>query len=81
MAAHYVICKFCNQRFNRDKEDAVAVEGRRYVHKTCYDEYIQSKGQEEQDYIELENYIKKIFKYTDIKKCPLCISVLLIIIH
>ena len=61
MAAHYVICKFCNQKFNRDKEDAVAVEGRRYVHKTCYDEYIQSKGQEEQDYIELENYIKKIF--------------------
>ena len=60
-AQHYVICKHCGVRFNRDKEEAVKISANRYVHKTCYDEYIKGKDKDEQDYLELEEYIKKLF--------------------
>ena len=61
MANHYVICKHCGQRFNRDKEECVSVDSRRYVHQKCYEEYAGAKTKEENDLIELENYIKKLF--------------------
>lgn len=60
--AHSVICKHCGERFDRDKEEAVAVSARRYVHKKCYEAYIEAVGKEEQDLLELEEYIKKLFK-------------------
>lgn len=62
MANHYVICKYCNQRFNREKEGGVLVNGRRYAHPKCAEEYEQQKTQEEKDIAALEDYIKKLFK-------------------
>lgn len=56
-----VKCIYCQQYFNRLKEEAVAVSARRYAHKKCYDMYAAKKTQEELDYEELENYIKKLF--------------------
>ena len=46
-AQHYVICKHCGVRFNRDKEEAVKISANRYVHKTCYDDYIKGKDKDE----------------------------------
>lgn len=59
--AHAVICKHCGQTFDRDKIPAVAVAGRRYVHKDCYDIYMATIGAEEQQLKELEEYIKQLF--------------------
>lgn len=64
--AHWVICKQCEQKFNRDKEECVAVDGRRYVHKTCFEAYDNSKSKEEKDLIALETYIKQLFKTTTV---------------
>ena len=59
--AHFVICKYCNVRFNRDKEPFVDVGSRRYAHKACAQNYQSGLSQEEQDYNELEKYIRKLF--------------------
>lgn len=64
--AHWVICKQCEQRFNRDKEECVPVDGRRYVHKSCFEAYDNSKSKEEKDLIALETYIKQLFKTTTV---------------
>ena len=61
MAKLLAKCVFCNQQFDRNEEEFVAVNNRRYAHKKCYDAV-----QDEKDYEELINYIKKIFKYTSI---------------
>lgn len=34
--AHYCICPKCNEKFNRDRIQAVKVGARRYGHATCY---------------------------------------------
>ena len=34
--AHQVICSYCQQRFDRDKEAFVQTGGRRYGHASCY---------------------------------------------
>ena len=60
--AHFVICKYCGQKFNRDSEPFVEVGTRRYAHKDCADKVDASMTQDEKDYLALENYIKKIFK-------------------
>ena len=59
---HYVICKYCGIRFNRDLEPAIKVDGRRYAHKACAEKVEASIPQEEKDYMNLENYIKTLFK-------------------
>lgn len=59
--AHFVICKYCGQRFNRDVEPFVEVGSRRYAHKDCADKVDASMTQEEKDYYKLEEYIKKLF--------------------
>lgn len=60
-AQHYVLCKYCNEKFNRDKEPAIKVDARRYVHEKCYEKYRNNKSQEERDLEDLHNYIKKLF--------------------
>ena len=57
----YAICKYCNQKFDRNAEPFVEVGGRRYAHKTCAEKVNQELSQEEKDYYELEKYIKKLF--------------------
>ena len=59
--AHFVICKYCNDRFDRDIEPFVEVSSRRYAHKSCYDKVNNAIPQEEKDYNNLELYIKKLF--------------------
>lgn len=61
MAQHFVICKYCNQKFNRDIEPFVEVGARRYAHKSCAEQVEASTSPEEKDYNNLETYIKKLF--------------------
>ena len=60
--AHFVICKYCKERFDRDKESFVEVGARRYAHKFCADKIDAAIPQEEKDYNNLEKYIKQLFK-------------------
>ena len=58
--AHFVKCKICEQRFDRDKEAAVEVGGRRYAHAKCAEGY-----ETPQEQIDLDNhhqYLKTLFK-------------------
>ena len=62
--AHYVICKICQERFNRDKEPAIPIGGNRYAHKKCVEEShieIPQKTQSDLDYEALEKYIMNLF--------------------
>lgn len=59
--AHFVICKYCGIRFDRDIEPAIEVSYHRYAHKTCAEKVNATIPQDEKDYNNLENYIKKLF--------------------
>lgn len=59
--AHCVKCIYCQQIFDRDKEAAVAVSGRRYAHEKCVTEERKKEIQEQNDLKDLENYIKQLF--------------------
>jgi hypothetical protein len=60
--AHYVICYYCKEKFNRDKEPAVAISARRYAHTKCVEENEAQLSQEEKDLIELNKYVKELLK-------------------
>lgn len=54
--AHNVKCLYCGQQFDADKEEYV-IEGRRYVHKSCYE-----KRQQDLFYInDIHSYMRHIF--------------------
>lgn len=59
--AHPVICIYCKQKFDRDKEPAVQVSDRRYAHKKCADKMQVEKSQADKDYEALVNYVEKLF--------------------
>lgn len=65
--SHFCICPKCNQKFDRDKIQAVKVSARRYGHATCYpdnNDYIPLPKKEiNEDYQKLMDYIQK--KYGD----------------
>ena len=61
MAKHYVICLYCNEKFDREAEPAVKVNGRRYAHQKCVEEHEKSLSEEEQDLHKLEKYIMELF--------------------
>lgn len=61
MAKHMVICKYCGEKFDTNSEPFVTVGARRYAHKTCADKIEAAIPQEEKDYQNLEDYIKKLF--------------------
>ena len=67
--AHIVTCVYCKQRFDRDKFPYVQVSARRYAHQECSLTEEQKLSKEEQDKIDLENYILQLFKidYIDAK--------------
>ena len=75
--SHYVLCKICGKRFDRDVVQAVRVGSRRYAHAECDPEnkdfvpLIKSKEQNP-DYIALMDYIHQLFgkkaNYALIKK-------------
>ena len=59
---HKVKCKFCEITFDADQEPYIYIESsRRYAHETCYKNFMSQLSQNEKDYLELENYIKKLF--------------------
>ena len=60
--AHIVTCVYCKQQFDRDKFPYVQVSARRYAHQECSLTEEQKISKEEQDKIDLENYILKLFK-------------------
>ena len=64
--AHFVTCKYCGIRFDRDSEPAIEVSSRRYAHKTCAEKVEATIPQDEKDYNSLELYIKKLFKVNTI---------------
>ena len=64
--AHFVTCKYCGIRFDRDLEPAIEVSARRYAHKTCAEKFEATIPQDEKDYNNLEIYIKKLFKVNTI---------------
>ncbi len=64
--AHFVTCKYCGIRFDRDLEPAIEVSSRRYAHKTCAEKVEATIPQDEKDYNNLEIYIKKLFKVNTI---------------
>ena len=58
--AHYVICYYCKQKFNRDKEPFVQVSARRYAHQKCAEEHENSISEEEKELAKLYEYIKNL---------------------
>ena len=58
---HPVICIYCKQKFDRDKESFVQISDRRYAHKACAEKNQIQKSQADKDYEELTNYIEKLF--------------------
>ena len=60
--AHFVTCRYCGIRFDRDLEPAIEVSARRYAHKACANKVEATIPQDEKDYNNLETYIKKLFK-------------------
>ena len=65
MAKHLVKCPICNETFDSNAEEFVMI-GRRYAHKTCFEQKEASKTQEEKDKEALEQYILKLFNETRI---------------
>lgn len=61
--AHYVICKYCGRRFDRDVEDTYKI-GNRYAHTECAINYEAAKTKEEKDRTALEEYVKQLFEIT-----------------
>ena len=61
MAAHYVTCVYCKERFNRDTEPTIQISARRYAHKECAEKFHIEKTQEEKDLESLEQYVMKLF--------------------
>ena len=52
--AHFVTCKYCGIRFDRDLEPAIEVSSRRYAHKTCAEKVEATIPQDEKDYNSLK---------------------------
>lgn len=61
MAAHYVICPICKQKFNRDKTECVEMGNRRYAHTACVQIANEKLSQEDKDKKVLEEYIMELF--------------------
>jgi hypothetical protein len=57
-----VKCPYCGKTFDRNLEEFVQINSRRYAHKLCYDQYQSHLTQEEKDLEALHNYIKQLFK-------------------
>ncbi len=66
MAKIMVKCKYCGEMFDRNSEPCEKVDGRRYAHKKCIEAVVVEVSKEENDFLSLENYIKKLFKIDNI---------------
>ena len=59
--AHKVICYYCKQIFDRDKEEFVKVSDRRYAHKKCAEQQDAAATQIEKDKAAFWACVKEIF--------------------
>lgn len=59
--AHKVKCYYCGKIFDRDKEPFIQINSRRYAHIKCGEKHQQDEEKINNDKINLENYIKKLF--------------------
>lgn len=59
---HKVKCIYCGVTFDRDKLPFIQISQRRYAHQECSLTEEQKKSKEEQDKIDLDNYIMQLFK-------------------
>lgn len=66
MAKLMAKCIYCGEQFDRNQEEWVAINARRYAHKKCHTAAEAGKTQEEKDYEALTQYIKKVFSYSTI---------------
>ena len=66
MAKLMAKCFYCGEQFDRNAEEFVAINSRRYAHKKCHELAEAGKTQDEKDYEALTNYIKKVFSYSTI---------------
>ena len=62
MAAHYVTCPICGQRFNRDAVPCVQVAAKRWAHVECYNSKETEKSKDQLDKEDLEKYIMMLLK-------------------
>lgn len=60
--ARMVTCVYCNKLFDRDKEAFTQISARRYAHAKCVSEHQKNISKQEQDYNNLIEYIKKLYK-------------------
>ena len=61
MAKLLAKCVYCGEQFDRNQEEWVAINARRYAHKKCHDAAEAGKTQDEKDYEALCSYIKQKF--------------------
>ena len=62
-----VRCAYCKQPFDINEEPFVQVQGRRYAHKHCEEEYQNSSAaKEKRDLLKLHGHIKRILGISDI---------------
>lgn len=59
--AHLVKCFFCNQQFDRDKVECIQVNSRRYAHKRCETKQLEKVDQEQEEHMQLIQYLMKKF--------------------
>ena len=61
MAKLLAKCFYCGEQFDRNQEEWIAINARRYAHKKCYDLAESGKTQKKKDYEALISYIKQKF--------------------
>lgn len=66
MAKLMAKCIYCGEQFDRNQEEWVAINARRYAHKKCHEVAQAGKSQDEIDYEKLINYIKQKFAMQNI---------------
>ena len=59
--AHKVICLYCKEKFDRDKEPTKQVSARRYAHLKCWNDHLANMTQEEKDIQNFYDYTKTLF--------------------
>lgn len=58
--AHWVVCLYCQERFDTEKEPFVKPNKVRYAHKSCAENKEKEKTQEQKDLEALEKYIMQL---------------------
>ena len=66
MAKHWVKCYYCDETFDTSSTPFVAINAKRYAHKSCHEKKLANESQQEKDKRTLHEYIKELFHFTEI---------------